>query len=256
MACELARQLKDTDWGACGAFSQIPMAAFKLARMMHAPNLWWMAGGGGAFNSPTDLVDSSTDFKTLIGAEHVFRMEDVVDWQFGGWQRRETVGILGGMQIDRCGNANLTVIGDYHKPTVRGPGTVGLAFAAHFSRMYFYTHYHNPRIFDPRIFVQEVDFVSAVGHGERRRKLVRPHSRGPQRVVTPLATLGFTDDGYMNVISVHPGVALADVQRNTGFELVVPAEIAETLPPTEEELSLLRTQIDRNGQLARLPTEQ
>jgi glutaconate CoA-transferase subunit B len=250
MACELARQLKDGDWGACGAFSQIGMAAFRLARLTHAPNIWWMAGGGGAFNSPTHLVDSSSDFSTLAGSEHIFRIEDVVDFEFGGWQRMNTVAIFGGMQIDRQGNVNLTAIGDYHKPTVRGPGTVGLAFSAHFSRSYIYTHYHTPRI-----FVEKVDFVSAVGHGERRRTMVRPHAKGPQRVLTPLCTLGFTEAGDMKVVSLHPGVTLEEVERSTGFELVIPDDLVETAPPTAVELEVLRTQVDPEGRLATLPTE-
>ncbi|MBZ0325065.1 MAG: hypothetical protein K8F57_02620, partial [Alphaproteobacteria bacterium] len=81
MAVAIARQMKvhDGDWAAIGAYSELPMAAMKLARLLYAPNLWWMSGGGGAINSDSKLVRSTSDFRVLRGAEYVMNMEDIVD---------------------------------------------------------------------------------------------------------------------------------------------------------------------------------
>jgi glutaconate CoA-transferase subunit B len=249
MVSVLSRELRDGEWGACGAFSQVAMAAFQLARLTHAPSLWWLGGGGGAINSTAPLVDSSSDYRTVTACEHVFRIEDVVDFEFGGWQKVPTVGILGGMQIDKEGNVNLVSVGDYHRPAVRGPGTVGLCFASHFSRTYLYTHHH-----DKRIFVEKVDFISAVGQGERRRSLIRPHSIGPQLIVTPLCVFGFRPDSrVIELRSVHPGHRVEEVLANTGFKPAVPAEVPITPAPTQEEVRLIREVIDPDGVLKGLP---
>lgn len=62
MAVAIARQMKghDGDWAAVGAYSQLPAAGIKLARILYAPNLWWLAGGGGAINSSSKLQTSTS----------------------------------------------------------------------------------------------------------------------------------------------------------------------------------------------------
>jgi glutaconate CoA-transferase subunit B len=250
MAVTLARGLRNEEWGACGANSQIPMAAFQLARLMHAPDLNWLSGGGGAINSAAPLVKSTADPVTLDSAEHAFRLEDIVDFELGGWRKAPTVGIFGGMQVDRHGNVNMVGIGrDYPNLRVRGPGTVGLVFAAYFTRTMIFVQRH-----DKRIFVEEVDHVSAPGRTAARQEFCEPHSDGPQLVVTPLAVLDFGDDDTLRLKSVHPGHTPDEVRERTGFDLPpsTPGEVPVTPAPTGEELIMLRERVDPGRVLRRL----
>lgn len=250
MAVTLARELRNEEWGACGANSQIPMAAFQLARLMHAPDLNWLSGGGGAINSAAPLVKSTADPVTLETAEHAFRLEDIVDYELGGWRKTPTVGIFGGMQVDRRGNVNMVGIGrDYPKLRVRGPGTVGLVFAAYFNRTLIFLQRH-----DTRILVEEADYVSAPGRTAERREFCAPHSEGPQLVVTPLAVLDFGGDDTLQLKSVHPGHTADEVRGRTGFDLPSSSggEVGVTPPPTDEELRVLRERVDPAGVLRRL----
>lgn len=247
MAVVLARALRDDEWGACGAYSEIPMAAFLLARRQHAPNLWWMSGGSGAQNPKLTLVESSTSYAALHRAEAVFTIEQVVDWEFGGWRRRPNVGLFGGIQVDRQGSVNMVGIGDYPRLSFRGPGTVGLAFAAHFNRTMIYLHAH-----DARVLCEQVDYVSAPGHTEMRARYARPHSKGPELVVTPQAVFGFGADGLAELRSVSEGHSVADVRAHTGFEFSEALGLAETEPPDAEQLAILREEIDPDGLLGRV----
>jgi glutaconate CoA-transferase subunit B len=247
MAVVLARALRDTEWGACGAYSEIPMAAFLLARRQHAPNLWWMSGGGGAHNPKLTLVESSSSFETLHRAESVFTIEQVVDWEFGGWRRRPNVGLFGGIQVDRRGSVNMIGVGEYPRLRFRGPGTVGLAFAAHFNRTMVYLHDHNARV-----LCEQVDHVSAPGHTEARARYARPHSKGPELVVTPQAVFGFDADGLAELRSISTGHSVRDVREHTGFAFSEVPGLAETAAPTAEQLAILREEIDPEGRLGRV----
>jgi glutaconate CoA-transferase, subunit B len=247
MVAVLARNMRDGEWGACGAYSEIPMAAFMLARAQHAPNLWWMSGGGGGLNPRTTLVPSSSSFDALHGTEGVFTIEDIVDYEFGGWRRTPNVGLFGGIQVDRRGSVNMVGVGEYPRLKLRGPGTVGLAFAAHFNRTMIYLHSH-----DPRLLCEEVDYVSAPGHTESRAAHVRSFSKGPELVVTPQAVIGFDSNGLAELRSITPGHQVAEVQDHTGYELSEAPGLRETELPTEEQLRIIREQIDPHGLLGRV----
>ena len=106
---------------------------------------------------------------------------------------------------------------------------------------------------DPRIFVPKCDFISALGWGsggkDARTKLGLPGG-GPRYVVTPLCVMDFEDESKcMRLKSVHPGVSVEDVKKNTGFELVIPSSIPLTEVPSDEQLAVLRTRIDVQGAL-------
>jgi glutaconate CoA-transferase subunit B len=255
MVSAIARQMgtHDHDWPAVGAYSQLPMASMKLARMLYAPNLWWLAGGGGAINSTSKLVQSTSDHRVMRGAEYMMNMEDIVDiemWRFNRG-RENVIGVVGGIQIDRRGSCNMVAVGDYENPTVRGVGTVGPAFGVSFTLVYFFTMHHNKQV-----FVEEVDFVSAAGHTERRAEHVPPACIGAQKVFTPLGVFDFVPDSdktkTMRVVSLHPGVTLEEVQDKTGFDLIIPDHVGQTDEPSEQELTLIRDVIDPDGILKTL----
>lgn len=249
MTVAIARQMKhhDGDWGAVGAYSQLPAAAMKLARILYAPNLWWLSGGGGAINSTSKLVTSTSDYRVLRGAEYVMNMEDIVDiemWRFNR-DKEKIVAVIGGIHIDKYGSSNMVCVGDYANPKVRGVGTVGLCFGVSFGIVYFFTMHHNPKI-----FVEQVDFISSPGHTPDRKKYVPPLCQGPQLVFSPLGIFDFSPaTGTMRVKSLHPGVTVDEVQSKTGFSVLVPEHVLETEPPTAQELAVLRTKVDPDGLL-------
>lgn len=249
MAVVLAREVRDGELNAVGAASQIPMAAIKLAKATHAPNADWFCGGSGAINStlPT-LLDSAADYRNLFGAEYRNSMEDVVDLEMRG--RTDAV-YYGGIQVDKYGNINMVCVGDYENPKMRGPGSVGLALAGSFGRTYIYLQHH-----DPRILVDKVDFISGPGHMDGsglREEMALETSKGPCLLVTPLCVMDFADESRRaRLISTHPGVTVDEVLEKTGFEPLALDPVPETEPPTDEELRILREEIDHEGVLRRL----
>jgi glutaconate CoA-transferase subunit B len=249
MACVLARDFQDGEFGAMGAASQIPMAAAKLARATHAPNLNWLSGGSGAINSKLPyLIKSAADYRNLFGAECRLSMEDIVDIEVRG---RADFSCYGAIQVDKRGNLNMLAIGDYKKPKVRGPGSVGLSLSAAFQRFYIYLTHH-----DPRILVEKVDYISGPGFWDgtpERDKYVQPGATGPCLCITPLAVFDFDrTKREMRLKSVHPGVTVDEVLNRTGFRPIVPDQVPTTKPPTKEEMHLLREVIDREGVLRAL----
>jgi glutaconate CoA-transferase subunit B len=53
----------------------------------------------------------------------------------------------------------------------------------------------------------------------------------------------------MRILSLHPGVTIEQVQKQTGFELVVDGTPAVTSMPSAEELRVLRENVDSTGVL-------
>ena len=252
MAVSIARQMKehDGDWVAVGAYSQLPAAGIKLARILYSPNLWWLAGGGGAINSSSKLQTSTSDHRVIRCSEYVMDMEDIVDIEMWRHMRRKEkiVAVIGGIQIDRRGSSNMVCVGEYNSPKVRGVGTVGLCFGVSFGILYFFTMHHNSKI-----FVDEVDFISSPGYTADRSKYVPPPCMPPRRVFSPLGIFDFEQEsGFMRILSLHPGVSVAQVQAATGFQVLVPSTVVETAPPSAIEIDVLRNRVDPDGLLRNL----
>ncbi|MFH1481844.1 MAG: CoA-transferase, partial [Pseudomonadota bacterium] len=201
MAIVLSRDLKDGELGEMGAYSEIPMAACKLARLLDAPNLNWWCSTTSFLNSTGPLYHSSTDYRNRMGAEAVLHMNEALSYIVPHYD----FFFLGGMQLDRFGNVNLTVIGDWKKPKLRGPGFAALpGITALPIRSYIYMTRH-----DSRSFVEKLDFVSGAGYlngGDSRRKAGLPDGGGPCLVVTPLAVMDFENETKrMRLKSLHQG---------------------------------------------------
>jgi acyl CoA:acetate/3-ketoacid CoA transferase beta subunit len=151
-------------------------------------------------------------------------------------------------QIDRFGNQNFACIGEHAKPKAQLLGMRG----APGNTISHTTSYWVPNQ-TPKVFVETVDVVSGVGN-DRASKLPDATTRGHElhRVISNLAVYDFeTADRSMRLRSLHPGVPLALVIENTGFELVIEGDVPETRLPTREELQLIRERIDPEGLLSR-----
>ena len=155
------------------------------------------------------------------------------------------VGFLAGAQIDRFGNLNTTVIGDYAKPKVRLPGSGGACEIAINARKIFVMMPQSKRS-----FVNQLDFRTSPGHLAGGGSRPAGWGAGPTVVVTGLGVHGFDGaTGEMELRSLHPGVTIEQVRENTSWDLRVADGVRETPAPTAEELRLIREELDPAGRV-------
>lgn len=213
MAVVISREVRDGETVGVGAVSPIPAAGCILAEQLHAPHITLI------------ILDSEEYYPFPAGSSelHFLAQRGELDLFF-----------LSGMQIDRYGNFNLHVIGDYKSPSLRMPGAYGSAMLYYMAHRVILFRTEHSR----RTFVEKVDFVTGAG--------VTPGSvyreGGPTLVVTPKAVLAWEKDVQEWILTgVHPGSSVEDVKANTGFNLPVSPTVRMIPPPTEQELRVLRT---------------
>lgn len=240
MASVAARELADGEVVFVGI--GLPNLACNLARATHAPNLVLIYESGAVGATPSRLPVSIGDPALVTGSLMVCGMADV--FQCFLQNGRIEVGFLGGAQVDRYGNINTTVIGEYEHPTVRLPGSGGATeIAAHARRTLVVAK------LGPRAFPEQVDFVTSPGHryhGTPRSSFGLPGA-GPVKVITDKAILesdGRT--GELVLAALYPGVPPDVVRAGVGWPLVARTTLREVAPPTERELTLLREVLDPN----------
>lgn len=247
MATAISRRLKDGETVGTGAASALARAACRLAQLTHAPSLAYVAGGSGAVNSElAPLVASSGDYTNLI-CEAVIPMGDFI----GGLTKgRVDVFIASGLQIDKFGNVNLSLIGDPAKPQLRGPGGALLPMFASAKHIIYFFPDHSPRTFVEKVsFRTAPGFLEGVESWNQAKQAGSIKGEGPLWVVTNLAVMDFDPDTKaMRLISLHPGVSLEQAIAATGFQLVIPPRGAVTAAPTTQELEILH-ELDEQGLL-------
>ncbi len=221
----------------------LPNIACNLARYTVAPDLELIYESGVYGARPERLPLSIGDPTLVSGAVSVVSMADL----FGLYLQRGLVEIalLGGAQIDRYGNLNTSVIGDYRKPKTRLPGSGGACeIAINAQRTFMIMRLKR------RAFVDKLDFLTSPGHlngGDSRTRLGLPGG-GPQLVITDKAILNFDNpEREMQLVELYPGVTVKDVQIEVGWPLRSAATIGETPAPTAEELRLIRNEVDPQG---------
>ncbi len=233
-----ARELKNGS--AVGVGTGAPCAAAMLAQKVGAPNLVIVFEAGGVSPELPEMPISVGDSRTFHKAALAGSMGDIMEYCARGFVDYT---FLGGAQIDMYGNLNSTVIGDHAAPKVRFPGSGG---ANDFASFCWKTLVMTPQ--NTRRFVEKLDFLTTPGWlqgGDSREKSGLPEGTGPHKIITDMAVMDFEPESKrMRIISLHPGHSLKDVQENCGFELLKADSIEDTLPPTKEELSVLREEVD------------
>ncbi len=241
MVTTAARMLRDGEVVFVGI--GIPNVAVNLARRTRCPNLVLIYESGAIGAQPDRLPISIGDPALVTGALGVCSMPEV--FQYYLQRGLIDVGFLGGAQVDRFGNLNTTVIGDYHKPKTRLPGSGGACEIAALARRILIVMPHKRRS-----FVERLDFVTSPGYldgGDARQRLNVPGG-GPQVVITDLGVLTFcTETREMVLESLHPGATLEQVRESTGWPLRTAAKLAVTEPPSTEELRVLRDELVARG---------
>jgi glutaconate CoA-transferase, subunit B len=234
MTIAAARALSNDD--ICFVGIGLPSAACNLARLTHAPRLTLIYESGTLSTKPDVLPLSIGDGElcetalTTVSVPEMFRY-----WLQGG---RITLGFLGGAQVDRFGNINSTVIGEYGKPKVRLPGSGGATEIATSCGKVFMVMKQGPRS-----FVNKVDFVTSLGHGPTgiERKQLGITTKGPALMVTDLCIMQPEEDTNEFVVTnLHPAVTRELVTQNTGWPIRFAPNVGETPAPTKDELEALR----------------
>jgi glutaconate CoA-transferase subunit B len=213
-----------------------PSAAANLARLTHAPDIVLIYESGTIGVAPDVLPLSIGDGELAETATALVPLPEV----FAYWLQagRVDIGFLGAAQIDRFGNLNTTVVGDYDSPKTRLPGAGGAPEIARHAKQTFVVLKQTPRS-----FVAELDFVTTPGflsgHGERARRGLE--GAGPQVVVTDLGLLRpDSQTQELTLVALYPGVDAAQACLATGWPLAVADEVQTLAPPTEAELRVLR----------------
>jgi glutaconate CoA-transferase subunit B len=248
MASAGSKILEDRKVVVCG--TGIPMLAALLAQKTHAPNIVIVFEAGGIGPQPPTLPISVGDSRTFYKALLAGSMDDAMSALQTGYV---DYGFLGVGQIDKYGNINATCIGTHDKMKVSFPGSGGANDIGSLAwKTIIVTGQH-----DRRRFVDKLDFCTTPGYltGRGAREAAGlPKDSGPYRVITNLAVMGFDEASKeMTLVSTHPGVTLQQVIENTGFTLIIPNRVGETEPPTNEEVRILRDEIDPAGIFVRRP---
>jgi acyl CoA:acetate/3-ketoacid CoA transferase beta subunit len=198
----------------------IPSLGARLARLTFSPDLL-ITDGEAMLLSPDGAVEGWMPYRDVLrlvatGRRHM---------------------MMGAAQVDRFGNQNISVIGDWANPKAQLLGVRG----APGNTINHPVSYWVPR-HSPRVFVERVDMVSGIGYDRT------PPCHEIRLVVTDKAVLDFqTPDHSMRLRSVHPGVTVDQVRELTGFTLTVPDDVAVTPEPTDAELALIRERLDPAG---------
>ena len=239
MVAAAAREIQDGEVVFVGM--RLPLLAFCLARSTHAPRAVGLFENGVVRDSPAlAFLVTMSDGPNVTGAVWCTDMREVMGLMQSG---RVTLGFIGGAQVDRFGNLNTTYVGPRRKP-VRLPGSGGAADIASLAQRHIVIMAH-----ERRRFVDRVDYVTSPGHGLGGDWRVRTGlpGGGPSAVITTLGLFRFEPaTREMVLASVHPGVTVEEIQAQTGWSLRLADPVIETLPPTADELAMIR-QFDPEG---------
>lgn len=231
----IANEIEDGDVLLEGIGTFLPTSAYMLAQATHAPNAIRLCPVGNVFVADAHRLSMAEyEFETLRRGLYRFTYWDVnasylpsfIPGRRGKWKE-----FLRPAQVDRTGRTNNVVIGPYEAPKVRLPGAAGLPDGVPIEpALYMYVPRH-----DRNCFVAKLDFVSAPGIEDGAH---------PFLIVTNLAVMRFVADDVLEVETLMPGATREEVQDNTGFELRFRPQLIPFRPPTEQQLKVLRRDID------------
>ncbi len=246
-----ARQIRDGERVFVGM--RLPLIAFALAKRTHAPNCIGLFESGALRDQPAaELLYTMSDASNNVGALWTTGTVNVIGLMSAG---EVQLGFIGGAEIDRFGNLNTSMIGDWQRPKVRLPGSGGAGDIASLAqRLAIIMPHERHRL------REKVDYVTSPGFGypdargpagvSWRQRVGLPRG-GPSALITTLALFTFDPaNGEAMLQSYHPGTTIAYVQEQTGWPLRLAPTCAETIPPTTAELRVIR-EIDPEGKWTR-----
>ena len=249
MTVASSRELRDG--AVCFVGIGLPSEATNLARALHAPNCVLIYESGTIGAKPDVLPLSIGDGVLASHADSVVSVPEVFNyWLQAG---RVDVGFLGAAQMDRFGNINTTVVGDYEEPKVRLPGAGGAPEIAASAKEVVIVLRQTPRA-----FVEKLHFTTSVGHrhGGGSRDELGYTGAGPTMVVTDIGILRpDPKTRELTMTALHPGTSVEEAREKTGWDLKTVPDPGITPPPTRRELEVLRDLQARTAASRRGETE-
>jgi acyl CoA:acetate/3-ketoacid CoA transferase beta subunit len=241
MTVLMAREVRNDDVMIVGVATPMVWAAFTLAKLTHAPDAIYHYIMGNTFvMEPRQVSLLYLEMNTA----RTYRFQNSVECTLESLpsEKLTTIEFFRPAQVDQYGNTNNICIGDWTKPKVRLPGAAGiLDFSMFYSRgSFLYTPRHDTRTFVP---TEKLFFISGVGFPNGKQSICG--GLGPQCVITNLGYLNFDDQTKrMKLGSIHPGIDIETIKNSTGFDLLIPKDIKQTVKPTKEEIRILREKVD------------
>jgi glutaconate CoA-transferase subunit B len=236
MVAVASREIKDGDVVFVGM--RLPVLAYAVALSTHAPNARGLFEVGLMRDKPADaFLGTMGDPPNVAGALWATRMSNAMALMAQG---HVDLGFIGGAEVDRFGNLNTSYVGDPAKPKVKLPGSGGGADIAILSRRWVTLMSH-----ERRRLVDRVSYITSPGHGDGSRGWRERNGLlggGPSAIITTLCVFRFPEGGgeaYLDTI--HPGHTVDEVREQTGWTVKLGANVRETVPPTEAELTAIRS---------------
>ena len=243
LAATLAHEYDNASICSVGSVSPLAMVSYLLAKRTHAPGLILISLNGGFIDvesHPMSLtLAEPLDWQT---AKAFWGGDDTYHWYYQ--TGRITHEVITTAQVDLRGRTNNAWIESKGK-RLRLPGQGGMADVTNLHKNFtLYLTRHSPER-----FVESVQFCTAsrgiLSDDERRRAGLQP---GTVRLISNLGI--FELDHVLRkfrLVSIHPGVELEEIRRQTGGEFLVADPLPVTPAPTTEELRLIRCEIDPFG---------
>jgi len=219
---------------------RLPLIAFVVAKKTHAPNAVGLFENGVIRTTPAlELIYTMADPPNILGATQCLDMLGVMSLLKSG---RVDLGFLGAAEVDRFGNLNSTEVRGT-KGSTRLPGSGGACDIASLAHRFVVLLEHRKQRLPER-----VSYMTSPGNGDGPgwRKRVGLPRGGPSAVITTKGVLRFGEDGEAYLVSVHPGIEVDDVLKNTGWKLHLGEDVTQTAEPAEEELKTIR-EYDKQG---------
>ncbi len=238
MVVRASRELKNKEVVFVGV--GLPNLACNLARRFHAPDLFLIYEAGAIGATPSRLPLSIGDPALVTNSLSVCSLFEVFFYYLQGGII--DVAFLGAAQIDKFGNINTTVIGDYHNPQVRLPGSGGACEAAiHSKKVIFIMKQDNMK------FRSKINFITTPGFipNFSREKNYFSKRSSSIFVITNLGVYKFfEDDNSFHLLEIYPNISLSDIKKNVSWRLKVSPELKISEPPSDRELRILREELD------------
>jgi len=229
----VAREIRNHDRIILGV--GLPTTAGALAKALHAPQAVLMMESGIIDFEPLVPLNHIADAHACRGFSYATDLFSTFTMTYRGFV---DVCFLGVGQVDKYGNVNTTVIGDYYQPALRLPGSGGAADFISYAKRTILTMRGGQ-------FVEQLDYRTSPGYLEggdsRDRSGLFPPGTGPTMLVTTKGVFKFhSETKELYLAQVHPGVSVEEVRKDIPWDLKIAQDLTKTVPPTAEEIDFIR----------------